>query len=117
MSENCQHLTFPDSEILDWRLDLNQRTLEIQVDEAIYDDDLNVRRLPEGTLRISDWENLEVRSYAGRTGDKEALVDMIDVHFDENMVRLRGMGSQSNEMVDWIFTKATYSFVSSSPNT
>ncbi len=117
MSENCHYLSFPDSEILDWKLNLHRKTLEILVDEAIFDDDLNVRRLPGGLLTISDWEALEVRSYAGQSENREALVDMIDVHFDENMVRLRGMGLQSNEMVDWIFTRAAYSFVPSSPNT
>ncbi|MBW7874773.1 MAG: hypothetical protein H3C47_02160 [Candidatus Cloacimonetes bacterium] len=113
MEYDLKYVTFPDSVVEQFLFEPEQQRLMIELDEAIYDNDREVRRIPGCRLYVSDWQTIQIRDYKANQSIKSSspdlyLADLIDVHFDEKMVRLRGLGQGTGEWVDYIFEHANY---------
>ncbi len=106
-------VTFPDSVVESFAFEPDQHSLLIEVDEAIFDNDREVKRIMGCRLHIREWTQVLIRDYKSNQSTKTNtpelyLADLIDVHFDEKMVRLRGLGQGTGEWVDYIFENARY---------
>lgn len=108
-----QDLSFPDSQVTEMRLDMEQGQFEVLIDGAHLDaeDAHGGSVLPEGRLLIEDWESLEIRQFnpVSETWDNvpiksaDGLKDLCEVSFKTNIV-LRGFSAKSGQWTEYKFT-------------
>jgi len=113
MEYDLKYVTFPDSVVESFQFEPDNLKLMIELDEAIYDNDREVKRILGCRLHVTEWQGILIRDYKANQSNKSCgpdlyLADLIDVHFDEKMVRLRGLGQGTGEWVDYIFENARY---------
>ena len=106
-------LSFPDSQVLEIKINTENKLLSLSVDNAYLDQNAGVNT-DSGILTINDWEQFETKIYSSEgewCNDFDELKDIGEFLVSDGQIKLRGFGKRTGQWVEYIFSNAKANFI------
>jgi hypothetical protein len=106
-------LSFPDAQVLEIKINTENKLLSLSVDNAYLDKNAGVN-IDGGILTINDWEQFETKIYSPERewyNDFDELKDIGEFTVSDGQIKLKGFGKRTGQWVEYIFSNAQANFI------
>ena len=98
-------LSFPDSQVLEIKINTENKLLSLSVDNAYLDRNSGIN-IDGGILTINDWEQFEAKIYSSEGGwynEFDELKDIGEFTVSDGQIKLKGFGKKTGQWVEYVF--------------